>query len=89
MKHVHHLSTEKESKKTYNIPKCIPIDTHQLNPTKIIDGCQVLRVGINRYKQLIPKCSYAKWLNSERGSRILHATLCQRSLTKVAAPYLF
>ena len=24
------------------MPKCIPIDTNQHNPTKIIDGCQVI-----------------------------------------------
>ena len=23
------------------MPKCMPIDTNQHNPTKIIDGCQV------------------------------------------------
>ena len=50
MKNVHHLSTEKEGKKTYNMPKCIPIDTNQLDPTKIIDGWQVLRVDISSYK---------------------------------------
>ena len=25
------------------MPKCIPIDTNQHNPTKIIDGCQGLK----------------------------------------------
>ena len=25
------------------MPKCMPIDTNQHNPTKIIDGCQVLK----------------------------------------------
>ena len=24
------------------MPKCMPIDTNQQNPTKIIDGCQVI-----------------------------------------------
>ena len=55
MKHVHHLSTEKEGKKPYNIPKCIPIDTNQVNPTKTIDGCQLLKGDFSRYKQLLPK----------------------------------
>ena len=24
------------------MPKCMPVDTNQHNPTKIIDGCQVV-----------------------------------------------
>ena len=42
MKHVSHLSTDKKGKKPENMPKCIPIYTNQLNPTNIIDGCQVI-----------------------------------------------
>ena len=42
MKHVYHLSTEKE-RKTYNIPKCIPIDTNKVNLTKIIDDGKYLK----------------------------------------------
>ena len=39
LKHVYHLSTDMESKKTYNMPKCTPIDTNQINPTKyLMDG---------------------------------------------------
>ena len=33
------LSTDKEGKKTLDVPKCMPIDTNQHTPTKIIDGC--------------------------------------------------
>ena len=52
MKHVSPLSTDKEGKKTKNMPKCIPIDTNQLNPIKIIDGCQVIIEVLADKKQL-------------------------------------
>ena len=34
------LRTDKEGKKPQNMPKCMPIDTNQHTPTKIIEGCQ-------------------------------------------------
>ena len=43
--------------------KCIlgiPIDTNQHNPTKIIDGCQVLKGDFRRYRQLWPKMQLCK-----------------------------
>ena len=63
MKHVPHLSTENEGKKTQNMPKCIPIDTNQHNPTKIIDGCQGLKHILTDINSCDQNCSYAKWLN--------------------------
>ena len=69
MKHVHHLSTEKEGKKNYNMPKCIPIDTNQVNPTKRINGWQVLKVDISRYKQLILKMQVCKMAGLRKRKR--------------------
>ena len=43
MKHVPHLSTDKEGKKPKIGLNCIHIDTHHHNLTKIIDGCQGLK----------------------------------------------
>ena len=40
MTHVSHISTDKEGKKNLKYAICMPIDTNQHNPTKIIDGCQ-------------------------------------------------
>ena len=38
MNHVHPLTTEMKGKKTYKLPKCMPIDTNQINPTyKLMD----------------------------------------------------
>ena len=42
------------------MPKCIHIDTNQVNPTKIIDGWQVLKGDFRRYKQLLPKMQLCK-----------------------------
>ena len=42
------------------MPKCIPMDTNQHNPTKINDGCQVLKGDFRRYKQLWPKMKLCK-----------------------------
>ena len=60
MKHVHHLSTEMEGRKPINMSKCLPIDTSQVNPTKIMDGLQVLKGDFSRYKQLLPKMQLCK-----------------------------
>ena len=60
IKHLHHLSTEKAGKKTYNMSKCIPIDTNQVNATKIIDGWQVLKGDISSIKQPLPKMQLSK-----------------------------
>ena len=49
MKHVPHLSTDKEGKKKLNMPKCMPIDTNQHNPTNIIDGCQdIIKISTDK-----------------------------------------
>ena len=43
------LSTDKEGKKTLNMPKCMLIDTNQHNPTKIIDGCQeIIKISADK-----------------------------------------
>ena len=55
------------TKKLKNISKCIPIDTNQHNPTKIIDGCQELKEILADINSCDQNCSYAKWLNWERG----------------------
>ena len=44
----------------YNMPKCIPIDKNNFNPTKIIDRQQVLKVVIGIYQQLLPKMQLCK-----------------------------
>ena len=46
------LSTDTEGKKPKNMPKCMPIDTNQHNPTKIIDGCQEIVQMLADQKQL-------------------------------------
>ena len=39
MIHVHLLSTEMDGKKPTQMPKCIPMDTNPINPTKqLIDS---------------------------------------------------
>ena len=55
MKHVHHLNTEIEGKKTYHIPKYTPIVTNQVNATNIIDEWQVINGYFSRFNQLLPK----------------------------------
>ena len=42
------------------MPKCIAIDTNQVNPTKIIDGWQALKGDFSRYKHLLPKMQLCK-----------------------------
>ena len=42
------------------MPKCIPIDTNQVNTTKIIDEWQVLKGDFSRYKQLLPNMHLCK-----------------------------
>ena len=63
MKHVPHLSTDKEDKKIKILPKCIPVDTNQHNLTKIIDECQGLKEILADINSCDQNCSYAKWLN--------------------------
>ena len=52
------------------MPKCMPIDTNQHNPTKIIDGCQVIIEISTEKNSCCQKCSYAIMLNWGRGSGI-------------------
>ena len=53
------------------MPKCMPIDTNQHNPTKIIDGCQVsMEISTDKKTDVAKKSSYAICLNYERGSGI-------------------
>ena len=72
---------QKSKVKTYNMPKCLHIDINQVNPAKIIDGWQVLKVDISRYKQLLPKMQLCKMVERRRGSGIPGATLWHGSLT--------
>ena len=54
--------------KNLSMSKCIPIDTNQVNPTKIIDGWQVLKVDISRNQQLLPQmqlCKMAELIEEE------------------------
>ena len=55
MKHVISLKQRKEGKKPTMCVKYITIDKNQVNPTKIIDGWQVLKGDFSRYRQLLPK----------------------------------
>ena len=49
----------------------MPIDTNQHNPTKIIEGCQVIiEISTDKKNSCSQKCSYAMWLNWERESGI-------------------
>ena len=71
------------------MPKCMPIDTKQHNPTKIIDGCQVLKEISTDKKQLLPKmqlCNMAE-LRQRKWNSQCCATLWQGNLHKVPAPY--
>ena len=50
------------------MPKCTPIDTNQVNPTKIIDEWQGIKADFSRFHQLLPKlqlCNMAE-LKKER-----------------------
>ena len=70
------------------MPKCMPIDTNQHNPTKIIDGCQVLKEISTDKKQLLPKmqlCNMAE-LRKRKWNSQCCATLWKGNLHKVAAP---
>ena len=49
--------------------KCMPIDTNQHNPTKIIDGCQVIIKILADKKQLLPKMRYTIWLKLRKRKR--------------------
>ena len=51
------------------MPKCMPIDTNQVNPTKIIDGWQVLKIDISKYKQLLPKMQLCKMAELKKRKR--------------------
>ena len=71
------------------MPKCMPIDTSQHNPTKIIDGCKVIIKISTDKKQLLPKmqpCNMAELRKRKCNSQCC-ATLWQGNLHKVATPY--
>ena len=72
------------------MPKCMPISTNQHNPTKIIDGCQVItEILADTKNSCSQKCSYAIWLKLRKSKWDSQhcATLCQGNLHKVAAHY--
>ena len=46
------------------MPKCAPVDTNQVNQTKITDGWQVIKGYFGRFDQLLPKmqlCNMAEF----------------------------
>ena len=65
------------------MPKCMPIDTNQHNPTKIIDGCQEIIKILADKKQLYPKmqlCNMAE-IGEEEVEYLACATLWQGEFT--------
>ena len=71
------------------MPKCMPIDTNQHNPTKIIDGCQVIieiladkKTAVTQKMQL---CNMAE-IEKEEVEFPACASLWQGGLHKVAVP---
>ena len=69
--------------------KCMPIDTNQHNPTKIIDGCKVLKEISTDKKTAVAKrelCNMAE-LRKRKWNSQCCATLWQGNLHKVAASY--
>ena len=61
------------------MPKCMPTDTNQHNPTKIIDGCQVLKeisADINSCGQKMKLCNMAE-LRKRKWNSQCCATLWQ------------
>ena len=72
------------------MPKCMPIDINQHNPTKIIDGCQDIIKILADKKQLWPKmqlCNMAE-IEKKRKWNSQHLPPCGKgNLHKVAAPY--
>ena len=54
------------------MPKCIPIDTNQHNPTKKIDGCQGLK-GILTYITAVTKTAAMQhgWIEKEQGKSLV------------------
>ena len=71
------------------MPKCMTIDTNQHNPTKIIDGCQVITKILADKKTAVAKmqlCNMAE-IEKEEVEFPACATLWQGNLHKVAAPY--
>ena len=72
------------------MPKCMPIDTNQHTPTKIIDGCQeIIKILADKKNSCSPTCSYAIWLKlRKRKWNSQHLPPCGKgNLHKVAAPY--
>ena len=71
------------------MPKCLPIDTNQHNPTKINDGCQVV-IEISTDKKTaaakMQLCNMAE-LRKRKWNSQCCAILWQGNLHKVAATY--
>ena len=63
------------------MPKCTAIDKNQVNPTKIIDGCRVIKGDFSRFNQLLPKMQLCKMAELRKRSGIPGATLWQGNLT--------
>ena len=71
------------------MPKCMPIDTNQHNPTKIIDECQVIIEISTDKKTAVTKNAAMQYGRIEKEEVEFSAcvTLWQGNLHKVAARY--
>ena len=57
------------------MPKGIHIDSNQVNPSKIIDGWQVLKGDFSRFKQLLPSMQLCKMAKLRKGKKNLRCHL--------------
>ena len=72
------------------MPICTPLDTNQVNTTKIIDGWQVIKGAFSRFNQLWPKmqlCNMAELRKRKRKWNPRSHLVAEEINTKVAAPY--
>ena len=71
------------------MPKCMPIDTNQHNPTKIINGCQdIIKILADKKTAVGQNAAMQYGWNWARESGITSMChLVARELHKVAAPF--